>query len=84
MKKIFCDCCEKEFTYQPTLVMGKQMSVAFPRGISFTGMRPIEVEIDVIIKPVNVPNGEHVDICQSCRWLMLDRFDPRTVIGEGL
>ena len=75
-KKIFCDVCGDEMDYakvaehlkaQPALV-----------AVKGHGNKTLKFEVAVRIQPVDVPNGDHVDICGSCRAYLLDRLDNRS------
>lgn len=76
MKRIFCDCCDKEMDYntdQPNPFtsggVGVSMGKTPPK---WTGL---EVKIDVRMKNGTTnQNGvrEHMDVCHACRWAAVD------------
>lgn len=69
MKRIFCDCCGKEMTYEGMgAVNGNKVSAALPN------VRHIAVTIEFDIRQ---GNGMHTDICRDCRWSIIDSLDPR-------
>lgn len=75
MKKTFCDLCGNWMEYSgiPHYVKGSGdvVNVKTTEGI------PLEVRVSVKFEILEVPNGEHIDICHECRMKMLDKLDIR-------
>lgn len=73
-KKIFCDVCGEEMTYDavPQYLKG-QDEVLHIRGAH----AELEFSVHVKVTPENVGNGEHVDVCGDCRAYLLDKLDTR-------
>ena len=76
-KKIFCDVCGNEMTYGevPGYLLGKEAVL----NVEGSGGRKLQFSVAVKVEPEGVGNGEHVDICGSCRLFLLDRMDRRTL-----
>lgn len=76
-KKIFCDVCGDEMTYGevPGYLLGKEAVL----NVEDSGGRKLQFSVAVKVESVGVGNGEHVDICGSCRLFLLDRMDRRTL-----
>lgn len=74
-KKIFCDVCGDEMTYDavPTYLKHSCASVK----VKGQENRELEFSVAVNISPVGIGNGEHVDICGDCRAYLLDKLDVR-------
>lgn len=73
MKKIFCDCCAKEMTYDNMgAVSGQKVGNLMDRHGGGYVNAPITITFDA-----RAANGEHIDICRNCRWDALDKLDPR-------
>lgn len=72
-KKIFCDVCGDEMTYEqvPPHLKGQDVPVR---------VKGHEGDLE------NVGNGEHVDVdvCGDCRAFLLDKLDTRPKPAEGL
>lgn len=70
MKKIFCDCCSREFAY------GTRDMEPFTREKNvYVGGRLLNVKMTVI--SADLKNGEHADICADCRWKAVMTTDVR-------
>lgn len=76
VKKIFCDVCGDEMDYAKVAEHLKAQPVLV--NVKGCGNKTLKFEVAVRVQPVDVPNGEHVDICGSCRAYLLDRLDVRT------
>lgn len=76
-KKIFCDVCGNEMTYGevPGYLLGKEAVL----NVEGSGGCKLKFIVAVKVEPVEVGNGEHVDICGGCRLFLLDRMDRRTL-----
>lgn len=75
-KKIFCDVCGDEMDYVDIADHLKAQPV--PVVVNGHGNKTLQFEVAVRVQPVGVANGEHVDICGSCRAYLLDRLDVRS------
>lgn len=73
-KKIFCDVCGGEMTYEqvPPHLKGQDVPVIV-KGHEDT----LTFSVHVKVTPENVGNGEHVDVCGDCRAYLLDKLDTR-------
>lgn len=78
MKKIFCDCCGKEFVYgrETNVVNNEEQQISF---------RCVTVKVRIYIQPV-VRNGHdgHMDICANCRWDIVKRLENRQKVTNGI
>ena len=74
-KKIFCDVCGNEMTYDevPSHLKGQSTVVQ----VNGDGNRKLQFDVQVKIVPENAGNGEHIDVCGNCRYYLLDRLDGR-------
>ena len=76
-KKIFCDVCGDEMSYEDVPAYLKGQSTVI--NVEGSGGRKLQFDVHVKVVPENVGNGEHVDICGGCRLFLLDRLDRRTL-----
>lgn len=72
MKKIFCDCCGKEFEHRNTSINAEERRVC---------IGSVSVKVRVQVTPYHCHgsgSGQHIDLCDNCGWLAVDKLDPRT------
>lgn len=73
-KKIFCDVCGNEMTYEEIQPHLKAEPVEV--NVVGDGNKKLKFEVAVRIQAKN-ENGGHVDVCQLCRHFILDKLDVR-------
>lgn len=76
-KKIFCDVCGNEMLYEDIQPYLKGQSTIV--NVVGDGNRKLQFDVHVKVVPEGVGNGEHVDICGSCRLFLLDKLDRRSL-----
>ena len=76
-KKIFCDVCGNEMSYEDIQPYLKGQSTIVD--VVGDGNRKLQFDVHVKIMPEGVGNGEHVDCCGSCRLFLLDKLDRRSL-----
>jgi hypothetical protein len=77
MKKTFCDCCGAEVTKAEISASGGTLRVVrwkFQPGNAGTSLL-VSLKVQVSITPEQF--DECVDLCDRCRWTILDSIDPR-------
>lgn len=82
MKKIFCDCCGKEFEYDARIAITNGKPHTVKTKLETTGkLQDFEVTIMIVPKRSEIPGekgkrNEHADICESCRWQLVNKVNP--------
>jgi hypothetical protein len=82
MKKIFCDCCGKEFQYneETAVTSGVEQETQIQMiGSKLMQKRNMDFSINIQLHPVKgqLGNGDHIDICADCRWRAVNSLDHR-------